>query len=151
MMSAFRGTDSKVNMENHKKLKAELKKLQLGFFEIDGVYKYTNGTTEAELSVFIPIRSDKYSVESFKSVGLKLRKKFNQESILYSDGKSATLIYANKEDKIGTKVGPDKIGDAYSVLRNGSHKGRSFIIEGFRVPSNHISAYGLQEEGVIWY
>jgi len=152
MMSAFRGDDFKKNMDNHKSLKSELRKHDLGFFEIDGQYQYDDGTVESELSVFVPYR-DIYDFEEFKHIAKTLGKKYNQESVLlkYPDG-DATLLYSSsgKEEKIGNNVGYDKISFAYSKLRKGNHKGRSFIIEGLRVPSNHINAYQLKQEGILF-
>ena len=155
MMSAFRGDDFDKNMANHKRLKADLKQNNLGFFEIDGQYKYDNGDIESELSVFVPYR-DIYSFEEFKNISKKLGKKYNQESILVKypeelDNK-AVLLYpkSGKEEVIGNKVGYDKVSFAYSKLRKGSHKDRSFIIEGVRVPSNHISAYQLKSENILF-
>jgi TATA-box binding protein (TBP) (component of TFIID and TFIIIB) len=63
----------------------------------------------------------------------------------------AVLIYSNgKVVNIGSKISPDKVAKAYSQLRKGSHANRTFTIEGVRVPSNHISAMAMQNEGVIY-
>jgi hypothetical protein len=152
IMSAFRGIDEKKNALNHKKLKQLLKEKNLGYFEIDGQYKYDDGTVESELSVFVPYR-DIYSFEEFKEIGKNLGKEFNQESILvkYPEG-NASLVYpdSSKEDVIGSKVGFDKVSDAYSKLRKGNQAGRSFIIEGYRIPDNHVHAISLKRQGVIF-
>ena len=53
MMSSFRGIYSQEeNLERHQGLKRQLKRVNLGFFEVDGQYKYDDGTIETELSVF---------------------------------------------------------------------------------------------------
>jgi hypothetical protein len=154
MMSAFRGNDFEKNIENHNHLKADLKKFNLGFFEIDGVYKYDDGTTSNELSIFVPYRNI-YTIEEFKKIASQLGEKYNQESILFKypheEGKGETiLIYSNKEISIGHDIGYDKISSAYSKLRNSKQAGRSFIIEGVRIPTNHISAYGFQAENILF-
>lgn len=151
MMSAYRGNNLEANKKNHLRLKSKLKDLKLGFFEIDGVYKYDNGTTESELSVFIPWNKEKYTIEEFKKIAKDLRSDFNQESVLFFNDKSeAFLLYASREDKIGSGVGYDKVASAYSKLRKGAHQGKSFVIEGVRIPSNHISAYGMLHEGIMY-
>jgi len=156
LLSAFRGDDFEKNMENHSRLKSILKSHKLGYFEIDGQYVYDDGSIESELSVFVPYRQDVYPefkefINTLRDIGTI----FKQESILvkYPDkeGGSASLVYSNgKEEKIGDKVGYDKISFAYSKLKTGSHKGRSFIIEGVRKPANHINAIQLNAEGMIF-
>ncbi len=156
MLSAFRGNDFNKNYKNHKGLKQDIRSNNLGYFEIDGQYKYDDGTTESELSVFVPFNKNEYRFEEFVEIGRKLGKKYNQESILVkypnSENGKAVLLYPNsgKEEAIGNKVGYDKVAFAYSKLRKGSHKDRSFIIEGIRVPYNHINAWQLKKEGLIF-
>jgi hypothetical protein len=156
MMSAFKGTFSEEeNLKRHEHLKSLLRNSGLGYFEVDGVYKYEDGHTESELSVFVPLNPS-MSFDEFKKIAVNLGKEFNQESVLvkYPDegGKGkATLAFSDgREIEIGEKVGYDKIADAYSRLRKGSHKGRTFILEGVRVPSNHINAYQLKAEGILF-
>lgn len=152
MMSAFRGSDLKKNLANHKKLKQLLKQNKLGYFEIDGQYKYEDGTVESELSVFVPYR-DLYTFDQFRDISKDLGREFNQESILvkYPDDKAVLLYPASgKEDVIGSKVGFDKVSDAYSSLRSGNQAGRSFIIESCRVPENHINAMSLKRQGILF-
>lgn len=151
LMSAFRGSDLEINLAKHKKLKNELRGLDLGFAEIDGTYVYDDGTRESELSVFIPFRPEIYDFEEFVKIGKYLGKKNQQESVLvkYPDslGGKAVLVYpSGKEEVIGTNVGFDKVSSAYSKLRKGKHKGRSFILEGLRVPTNHIDAMSMKNE-----
>jgi len=78
---------------------------------------------------------------------------FNQESVLFkypdSDG-DAVLIYASREERIGSNVGYDKISFVYSKIRKGSHQGKSFVIECVCEPSNHISAMGFQSQGIFF-
>jgi len=151
LMSSFRGNDFKKNMSNHKELKSILKSKNLGFFEVNGVYKYDNGDVENELSVFIPYRKDKYTFNEFVEIGKALRKKFNQESILISDNnENIYLQYSNKKETIGKKITVDKVGFAYSQLRTGSHKDRTFIIESVRKPYNHIQAYKFKAENLLF-
>jgi hypothetical protein len=152
----------KENEQRHNKLKAELRDHGLGYFELDGVYKYEDGHTESELSVFVPYNKEKYkSFDEFMGVGIKLGKEFGQESVLikYPDdtgnGKAVLAFSSGDVVEIGTKVGYDKIADAYSKLRKGRHKGRTFVIEsyvltGVRVPMNHINAMQLMAEGILF-
>ena len=157
LMSAFRGDDFEENMKKHEQLKKDIRALGYGFFEIDGMYQYENGTLGDELSVFIPALSNEedtfyFMVDNFQKLG----KKYNQESILVKEpdsyGGKASLLFckSGQYDEIGTRVGYDKIAIAYSKLRKGSHKGRTFVIEGIRIPSNHINAMQLQKEKIIF-
>jgi len=159
MMSAFRGDDEKKNKENHKKLLADLKSAKLGYFVVDGVYKYDDGTIGKELSVFVAWNKEKYSnFTDMLRVMKKLGKKYNQESILIkyphdSDKEGAAVLYypvEHKEEIIGKKVGLDKISFAYSKLRKASHKARSFVIEGTEEPQNHIDAMGFNKRGQLF-
>ena len=89
-----------------------------------------------------------------KNVYIELRALFNQESVLLkypdSEGGEAVLVYANKEETIGYKVNYDKVAFAYSKLKKGSHKGRTFVLEGVRRPLNHISSMGMTKEGILF-
>ena len=152
MMSSFRGHYSqKENLKRHENLKKDLRSHNLGFFEVEGVYKYDDGHTEKELSVFVPFNKKAYTIEQFVEYIKILLKKYDQESILFKkpDGE-AVLIYKDKEVKIGDKVGFDKVSDAYSKIRKGKHQGRTFTIEGVRVPENHVSAMSLIQQGIIF-
>ncbi len=110
MMSAYKTTNTQdVNNRQHEKLKSELKSLGLGYFEVDGVYTYNDGTKGNELSVFIPYM-EKYTIEQFEKIAQKLRKDFDQESIaLVSPNGESFYIYANRKEKIGNNIGYDKV------------------------------------------
>jgi hypothetical protein len=153
-MSAFRGNfDLKTNMTRHSKLKSDLKKFGLGFWEVDGVYEYDDGTVENELSVFVPFHSKKYSAQEFLDIAKKLGANWNQESILYyTPEEGAKLVYKNKEENIGSKIDYDTLQKIFTKLRKGSHAGRKFSykFEGVRIPNNHISALGMKNEGIIF-
>ena len=90
-------------------------------------------------------------------IASELGKKYYQESILLKypekekKGK-AILVYpkSNEIEEIGTGLGYDKISFAYSKLKSGSHTGRSFIIEGIRVPNNHIDAISLNKQKILF-
>lgn len=154
MMSAFIGrAELKENMKRHENLKSRLKKLQLGFFEVNGVYKYDDGHTEDELSVFIPYR-DIYTWDEFVDIAKQLRNDFDQESVIVKEPDENAkgegfLIYKNKTVSIGKNLSIMKIGKAYSELRKGPEN-RTFVIESIRVPSNHISAYGMTAENILY-
>jgi len=155
MMSAAIGKDEKEDEKSHKKLRKRLKSLGLGYFEVDGVYTHQSGErkgeTVHELSVFIPFRKDKYTFEEFKNIAKELRKEFKQESVLFYNPESgAELIFVDDSEKIGDNIGYDKIKDVYSKLRKGKHQGKTFVIEGVRIPMNHISAMGMKSKGILF-
>lgn len=160
-LSAFKkGLSDKENLDNHEKLKNLIRESGLGFFQVDGVYTYDNGEQERELSAFIPYKESIFpDFSSFEKTVLKFGKifRFNQESVLIvtpdKAGNQAKLLYVNGRKKIiiGNKLGFDKIAASYSVLKKESHQGRSFVFEGVRIPQNHINAYGLIAQNILWF
>ncbi len=161
IISAFRGkyTDDE-NIIRHEKLKNHLKQNKLGFFEVDGVYIYDDGTKDSELSLFVPFISKEYSSDQIKDIAMKAGKIINQESILfkYPEYESNEYVYlypnSNKIQIVGNKLDFDTVKKAYSQLRKGSHAGRKvafdYVMEGVRLPNNHIDAGSMLAEGILF-
>jgi len=157
LLSAFKkGRHIDYNMKMHIKLKKHIRTYGLGFFEVDGVYINKKGEEESELSIFVPYNPHKYTFDEFKKILVSFCKQYNQESILlkYPDtidkGKAVYLYQSGEEEIIGYHVTYKEFVQAYSKLRYGSHAGRKFSFEGVRVPANHIEAYKLIKEGLIF-
>jgi len=142
VISAYRGVDQKENDLNHKKLKADVRKMGYGFIEQDSGYSYTDpksdeeGMVEEE-SLFIP----NISYEDAMALG----KKYDQESILFKDNERGfVLVYTteseghkigdidlNFEKKVGGKnitFDPSVLKIAFSALKraNKTQKGKPF-------------------------
>jgi hypothetical protein len=179
IISAFRDRNDKINMQKHGELKRDLQARKLGYYEVDGAYTYDNGMTSKELSVFVPFRPDVYSSVEFKRIAHELCVKYQQESVLlYTPDLGLLINEKGYFKKIGDQINYDKIVKNFSILRKGSHKGRRFsvgdregrdytndpmsdhpdpdlvrpvdyIFEGVRVPSNHLSAMLMEQEGCI--
>jgi hypothetical protein len=159
VVSAFRKEFSlEFNLENHEKLRAEIKKNNLGFIEQNSGYSYTDADTNEvvnseEKSFFIP--------QCPKNLILTLGRKFRQESILYKDETGFYLIYTDSRfGKVGmtfTKGGKNLTLDketikyAYSELiranKNSKKVKFAFIAEKY-VPSM-TEGYLAQKTGEI--
>lgn len=166
MLSAFRNEYSeKENLNRHEKLKKELRKFDLGFFEVDRVYQDESemingkfnpaGKVDNELSLFVPFREELYSFEEFEDIIMDAGYKYTQDSVLISEpeslgGKAKLIFRDGREVYIGTNIGLDKTSDMFSALRKGSHRGRSFVVEslGMRKPSSFYEAHELKAEGI---
>lgn len=99
MISAMRG-DMKhsVNLRRTEKLKAMLQSLSLSFIETEGEYQEEGRPDPSpEKSFFIMPRRGKKTVspEIFRQFGVKLMHAFDQDSILFGDGKLASLIFSD--------------------------------------------------------
>lgn len=156
ILSAFRETRSEEkNLSYHKRLQKELSFLKFGFIEVDGCYVYDEDKNiiGEELSLFVPYSNKVYNtLEHFKKVMIDLGRKYNQDSILFVD-ESKIGWYLYPDGRIPKKLGKltlDTIGKAFTRLRKGSHKGRTFIFEGLRIPSRFMEAIEMQTDGIMW-
>ena len=158
LLSSFRNEKSKEeNFSSHVSLKKDLKDSNLGYWELDGVYTYDDGTTGNEVSVLIPYYEKIGSFDEFKEMILAIAKKYSQESIVLKypdsadDGKAISIQSATGlEEPIGKKIGFDQVGKAYSRIRKGTYKSRTFVLEGLRTPQNSVDAMLLSSQGVIF-
>ena len=140
------------NLLFHNKLKRYLSYVGLGFIEVDGCYvDKKKNTVEEELSFFIPYNDKTHdTLEEFKKVLFEIGKKYDQDSILFLDeDQIAYYLYIDnrKPTKLG-KIGLDKMGDAWTRLRKGSHKGRTFIFEGNVAPKGFMEAVLFQAKKI---
>jgi hypothetical protein len=99
MLSAMRADLKRSeNLRRTEKLKAMLTSLPVSFIETEGEY-HEEGQPEPsrELSFFVmPKRgARKLTAEQFRHFGIKLMHAFDQDSILYGDGKLASLIFSD--------------------------------------------------------
>jgi len=104
-------TDDENNDLNHEELKKDIRKLNLGFIELDTGYTYkiksSNDEKMAnEKSYFIP--------EISKRNAIKLGKKYKQESILWKDENEFILL------GISSNVGIGKTSMKFNMLKNNS-------------------------------
>lgn len=153
-ISAFKGNEELAhNMAQHEKLKKDTKAAGLGFFEIDGAYVYREtGDRSAELSLFVPFKEGVFTMPEFRAFALQMGKKYKQESVMFfHPDEGGIYLYSNgKEEKIGSVASLDQWKEYWSALRENSQKGRSYVVEGCRIPSNVASAQMLDREGMLF-
>lgn len=132
MVTAYRGANSKKeNIDANKKLKSDIRGGNLGYFEVEGHWRECQDPNidyndcpdsklkdSIEVSLFVPNIS--------KSLITKLCKKYEQDAVVYSgpetEGKVVLIFKSGGTSTIGSKFEPNKVAQAYSVVKN-----RSFL------------------------
>ena len=104
-------TDDENNDLNHEELKKDIRKLNLGFIELDTGYTYKIKSSDDEKmanekSYFIP--------EISKRNAIKLGKKYKQESILWKDKNEFIMIGVDSE------VGGGNVRMRFKMLKDDS-------------------------------
>jgi hypothetical protein len=93
------------NLKKLQQLKADVKKLKLGFIILKGFWKIEESNEQIELSLLIPNISKKDII--------KLGEKYNQYAIIYCEKEIINLIYTNKNY---TKEKNSCLGCIYKTL-----------------------------------
>jgi hypothetical protein len=101
MLSAMRADiKHSENLRRTDQLARLLSSKPVSFIETEGEY-HEEGQTDPspEKSFFVMPRRGAHRItpDQFRDFGIKLMKRFNQDSILFGDGKMATLIFSNGE------------------------------------------------------
>ena len=110
MISAFQSSQShEANMHRHARLKHIVGGLLLSYIQTDGEYQMqSTGETLPEKSLFLmPTRGSITEIpkEKLRSIGEKLMHMFDQESIIYGDGKTVWLIFSDgNEESLGNRL-----------------------------------------------
>lgn len=136
-ISAFKTEKTfKENLAKNEELKQEIRELGMGYFEVDGVYEYDDGTVGFERTFFVPFKNrgkidtfDKF-VEAMNLLG----QMFGQQSVLIKepdvdDRKGVVyLLYGDgRKRELGNEPAFDKISaDGWTRMRKGSYQGRTF-------------------------
>lgn len=158
MISTFRDKYTLMeNMKRHEKLMVDIRSKDLGFIEVDGRWvekdEVSGEDIEAdELSLFIPYREEVMTPLEFFTLATDWQLEYDQEAIVYQEPKNTEIWIIDKMRQTVDTIGsfsPDKIGYAWSTLRKGSHKDRTFVFEGVRKPSGSISAMSMANAGYI--
>lgn len=134
MITAYRGVNSKKeNITLNKKLKGDIRSENLGFFEVEGHWRECqdpnidyNDCPDSKLkdsveeTLFVPNIS--------KETIMSLCKEYNQDAVVYSgketEGKVVLIFKNGGTSNIGSKFEPNKVAQAYSVVKN-----RSFLFK----------------------
>jgi hypothetical protein len=143
MVSASRAERSpKVNKELHHRLKQMVRESGHGYVEVDRHYVENAGTPDErkvkEKDLLVPHNPKVMPFQKFAQHAEHLRNAFDQDSVLLvTPEKDVGLVTKNGFEKWGgVKFHPDKVGEYYSRMKFG----KTFVLEGFRVPSNHTTS-----------
>lgn len=138
------------NTANNKAMAAFFRKKGYGFVWVDGAWIENQGTSDEvesiEVSLLI-IGKGKDDTELFELMKSQA-KKYKQEGFVYKGSDKITKVYDDKGKSFVTfsSFKPDKIAQAYSKIRSGSHRGRTFIFKEFRSPIGWIERLGIDKE-----
>lgn len=179
LLTAFRGDyDLKANLHRNDFMAVQFKKNGIKFIEVDGVFIENEGTNKErhveELTFAVPFipedwEKDLYGERQASNLSFgpssnlnpldkfayflnKIGGIFNQDAIIIAHPDLGLHIHYRNGDKekIFTVATIEKIGKALTRLRYGCNFGRNFIFMGTRAPHNHIDAFKLEKEGLIF-
>lgn len=135
IITAFRWDSSpEDNVTNNKKIASECREKFMGFVYVEG-YWIEDGSDATEpvpeISLLIDVNKD--GEQDLFDWCVKTAKKYNQDAFVFKGINHSFGLY-DKEGKkipidIGSKISVDKLAQAYSRLKSGPHKGRSFVFE----------------------
>jgi len=143
MITAYRGVNSKKeNIALNKKLQRDIRSENLGYFEVEGHWRECQDPNidykdcpdsklkdSIEVTLFVPGVS--------KNTILSLCKKYDQDAVVYSgsdtEGKVFLIFKNGGSTTIGSKFEPNKVAQAYSVVKN-----RSFLFREAMNESNKL-------------
>lgn len=120
----------RLNNQNFKELKTAIRNAGFGYIKIKGRYIENKGTeleenVDEEVALIVGDSTEE-GKKKLKTLLIKWGAKYEQDSVLFKgyDDKQAHLIYTSGKDKgkvetVGTWH-PNKIGDFFSVMKNGS-------------------------------
>mgnify|MGYP005855088163 FL=1 len=151
IITAFRGEeDMETNVRNNKELAFDLRNKGFGFVWVDGAWVENPGTDQelhaSETSIMV-IGGEGESDKLFDTLK-NAAAKYNQEGFVFKPEQGKTAVYDASGNSIMSfnYINIDKLGDAYTRLRKGSHKGRSFVFERERSMKGYIAK--LIEQGI---
>lgn len=134
MITAYRAANSKKeNIKANKQLQSDIRSENLGYFEVEGHWRECQDPNMAyedcpdsklkdsiEVTMFVPgISKDTIS---------DLCKEYKQDAVVYSgketEGKVILIFRNGSTQVIGSKFEPNKVAQAYSIVKN-----RSFLFK----------------------
>jgi len=132
------------NQSRNRSLESDIRQAGLGFFKLYGHYVMDKGGPSErptdEESYFIS-GEDKNALAEFARRSLV---KYNQESALIKDDTGTYLLFRDgKRSNLGRFV-PDRAGEYYSIIRGGSHSGRTFVFESVRKSLSGMDTWALK-------
>lgn len=116
-----------INLDRNLNLASYAKKKGFDYVWLEGYWTSQNGTEHSESSLFLAAKpGDNEKLFNFLQEHAKAA---NQEGFIFrnENDDTVTLEYTNgQSEKVG-KYQPNKLGDFYSRIAGGRHKGKSFV------------------------
>lgn len=175
MLTAFRGRDKdgnivdrKTNLQNNKKLEADIRAAGFGFIKLLGRYEEDDPTAEGgkrlveEDSFLIIGRTNDVSViGALKGFVKKVGQKYFQDSVFFKDPREKHGILIGTKDGVwpglGTEVSvgeynPMKLSGIYSMLVRGKERApRGFKFESFEYPRSVMEIWNKKLQDKMRY
>ena len=132
----------KENINYNLELRSKLNSMKMGVHQLIGHWREcknkdisyqdcpeSDKVDVVERSYFVPMPKE-MDVDKFKEILLSLSNEYQQDAIIFSDGKDINLLFPKGgQASLGQKIGLNQIGQAYSqhILKQNV----SFVFEGF--------------------
>ena len=132
----------KENINYNLELRSKLNSMKMGVHQLIGHWREcknkdishqdcpeSDKVDVVERSYFVPMPKE-MDVDKFKEILLSLSDEYQQDAIIFSDGKDINLLFPKGgQASLGQKIGLNQIGQAYSqhILKQNV----SFVFEGF--------------------
>ena len=144
------------NINRNLGLRSKLNSMKMGVHQLIGHWRECKDSSieyqdcpesdkvdAVERSYFVPMPKE-MDVDEFKKILLSLAEKYEQDAIVFSDGKNISLLFpGGKQSSLGQKVGLNQIGKAYSqhILKQNV----PFVFEGFMQYHQNIARYHTKD------
>ncbi|MCB1141679.1 MAG: hypothetical protein H7A24_13105 [Leptospiraceae bacterium] len=169
LLSAFELDDFDTSFSIHRSIKAHLKSNHLKFIELNGSSIYSDKSEKNDLLLLVPFRpqatlsnesllknnfgrdfdSNKSNLKDFVHFARKLIHSYQLSSLLLFHPNRSEILFNDDSKDFPYKrtISMLTLEDAYATSRISTPGYENFILKGYRVPSNHISAMGMTKEG----
>ena len=146
----------KENINYNLELRSKFNSMKMGVYQLIGHWKEckdkdisyqdcpeSDKVDVVERSYFVPMPKE-MDVDEFKEKLFSLSKEYDQDAIVFSDGKDISLLFRNgSQSSLGQKIGLNQIGKAYSqhILKQNV----PFVFEGFMQYHQNIARHHTKD------
>lgn len=146
----------KENMNSNLELRSKLNSMKMGVHQLIGHWREckdkdisyqdcpeSDKADVVERSYFVPMQKE-MDVDEFKKKLFSLSKEYDQDAIVFSDGKDISLLFRDgSQSSLGQKIGLNQIGQAYSqhILKQNV----PFVFEGFMQYHQNIARHHTKD------